>query len=205
MSRNTKEKIMETALILFSQKGYLGTSMNDIASEVGITKGALYKHYESKQAILEAIIKEMERLDAEWAEKYGMPAENVYEGTDGLISPEAIRGFSMSQFRRWTEDTFSSQFRKMLTLEQYRNDFMSRLYQDYLSIGPAHYMAMIFCAMGASEDEALRLAVEFYGPMYFLYSAYDCSNDEEEAIRMLGAHIDEFFEKNLKEAKLKWK
>ena len=48
--KNTKERILEEALKLFSQSGYMGTSMNDIAAELGVTKAALYKHYKSKQA-----------------------------------------------------------------------------------------------------------------------------------------------------------
>lgn len=53
MSGDTKERILETALELFAQSGYLGTSMSDIAKQLGITKGALYKHYKSKQEILD--------------------------------------------------------------------------------------------------------------------------------------------------------
>ena len=41
--KNTKEKILEEALKLFAQSGYMGTSMNDIASKLGVTKAALYK------------------------------------------------------------------------------------------------------------------------------------------------------------------
>ena len=36
--KNTKEKILEEALKLFAQSGYMGTSMNDIASKLGVTK-----------------------------------------------------------------------------------------------------------------------------------------------------------------------
>ncbi len=54
--KNTKEKILEEALKLFAQSGYMGTSMNDIASKLGVTKAALYKHYKSKQEILDRII-----------------------------------------------------------------------------------------------------------------------------------------------------
>ncbi|WP_287054728.1 TetR/AcrR family transcriptional regulator [Treponema sp.] len=73
MSCETKEQIIETALELFSQNGFLGTSMSDIASQLKITKGALYKHYESKQQILEQIIERMAKLDLERAKKYEMP------------------------------------------------------------------------------------------------------------------------------------
>ena len=73
MAGNTKERILETALELFAQSGYLGTSMSDIASELGITKGALYKHYTSKQEILSSIVERMNKMDYERAEEYEMP------------------------------------------------------------------------------------------------------------------------------------
>ena len=44
MAGETKERILEAALELFAQSGYSRTSMNDIAKQLGITKGALYKH-----------------------------------------------------------------------------------------------------------------------------------------------------------------
>ena len=42
MAEGTKERILRTALELFAQNGYLGTSMNDIAGQLGFTKAALY-------------------------------------------------------------------------------------------------------------------------------------------------------------------
>ena len=75
--KNTKERILEEALKLFSQSGYMGTSMNDIAVELGVTKAALYKHYKSKQEILESIVERMNQMDAERAKKYEMPEGNI--------------------------------------------------------------------------------------------------------------------------------
>ena len=49
MAESTKERILETALELFAQNSYLGTSMNDIARQLGFTKAALYKHYTSNR------------------------------------------------------------------------------------------------------------------------------------------------------------
>ena len=73
MAEGTKERILRTALELFAQNGYLGTSMNDIAGQLGITKAALYKHYASKQEILDKIVERMNRMDYERAEAYEMP------------------------------------------------------------------------------------------------------------------------------------
>lgn len=73
MGGETKERILETALELFAQSGYLGTSMSDIAARLGITKAALYKHYAGKQEILDRIVQRMNELDAARAAAYEMP------------------------------------------------------------------------------------------------------------------------------------
>ena len=73
MAEGTKERILETALELFAQNGYLGTSMNDIARQLGFTKAALYKHYTSKQEILDRIVERMNEMDYERAESYETP------------------------------------------------------------------------------------------------------------------------------------
>ena len=63
--KNTKERILDEALKLFAQRGYMGTSMNDIADRLEVTKAALYKHYKSKQEILDSIVEKMNRMDQE--------------------------------------------------------------------------------------------------------------------------------------------
>lgn len=156
MSCETKEQIIKTALELFSQNGFLGTSMSDIASQLKITKGALYKHYESKQQILEQIIERMAKLDLERAKKYEMPETEQKKFAEAYIHipTEKIREYSIAQFRHWTEENFSAKFRKMLTLEQFRSKEMSDLYQNYLGTGPLEYMTKIFKKMTKSKQSA---------------------------------------------------
>ena len=73
MAGNTKERILEVSLELFAQSGYLGTSMSDIAKQLGLTKAALYKHFPSKQSILDQIVAHMNQLDEQRARDYQMP------------------------------------------------------------------------------------------------------------------------------------
>ena len=197
MVGNTKERILETALELFAQSGYLGTSMSDIAGELKITKGALYKHYTSKQEILSSIVERMNKMDYERAEEYEMPeAEPDGFAEAYLHTPiEKIRAYAMAQFDHWTKEHFPSNFRKMLTLEQYRDPKLAKLYHDYLATGPTEYMAAIFRKLTDSDDAAMQLALEFYGPMFLLYSVYDGATDKESIAPRLRAHIDRFIEK----------
>ena len=66
MARKTKEeaartrvRILASALSLFAKKGYDRTTFNDIAARLKLTKGAVYWHFESKQALLVALLDEM--------------------------------------------------------------------------------------------------------------------------------------------------
>ena len=197
MAGETKERILETALELFAQNGYLGTSMNDIAGRLGFTKAALYKHYTSKQEILDRIVERMNEMDYERAESYEMPETQPDGFAEAYLHTpvQKIRIYSMAQFDHWTKEGFSANFRKMLTLEQYRDPALGRLYQNYLSAGPLKYMAEIFLGLTDSDEAAMQLALEFYGPMYLLYSVYDGTEDKAAVAPLLNAHIDRFIRK----------
>lgn len=55
-ARQTRESILRAALDLFSEKGYSRTALNDIARRIGMTRGAVYWHFENKEALLAALI-----------------------------------------------------------------------------------------------------------------------------------------------------
>lgn len=190
----TKERILETALELFAQNGYLGTSMSMIAERLGITKAALYKHYTGKQEILDRIVERMNELDRERAAQYQMPQAEAAQFAKAYLSApaERILAYSTAQFNHWTQEPFPADFRKMLTLEQYRDSEMAQLYQKYLATGPVDYMATIFRGLTDSEENARHLALEFYGPMFLLYSVSDSGADQEQVLSLLDAHIDRF-------------
>ena len=66
MARRTKEeaertrtRILASALALFAKRGYDRTTFNDIAARLNLTKGAVYWHFESKEALLMALLDEM--------------------------------------------------------------------------------------------------------------------------------------------------
>lgn len=202
--KNTKERILEEALKLFAQSGYMGTSMNDIAAKLGVTKAALYKHYTSKQEILDNIVERMNQMDMERAKKYEMPEGNMEEVVEGYKSTalDKIKQFTEVQFLHWTEEEFPSCFRKMLTLEQYRDSEMANLYQNYLAEGPVAYIEAIFAGLTENKKDARQLALNFYGPIFLLYSIYDGADDKQSVVELVEQHVERFskmLEKNLKE------
>ena len=67
MENTTKEKILDAALVSFAENGYRGTNLRDLAAGLGLSKSALYRHYESKEDVWNAIPDRMavaERLAA---------------------------------------------------------------------------------------------------------------------------------------------
>lgn len=188
---DTKERILLSALRLFARDGYEAVSVSSIAAELSITKGALYRHYQSKRDIFDHILARMEQRDAERAGEFGVPEgtkdemEEKYKNT----AVAALIGYSKAQFEYWTEDEFAADFRRMLTIEQYRNAEMGALYQQYLCAGPAGYVADIFAALG--YDAPMERAVRLYAPMHLLYGMYDAAKDKEDVKRLFESCMKE--------------
>jgi len=67
---NTKEVIIKAALKLFLSKGFIQTSMNEIAAEVGVSKPAIYHHFKNKEVLVQAIFDYFSAKMAEWSQEY---------------------------------------------------------------------------------------------------------------------------------------
>ena len=176
---NRKEEILIVALHLFTRDGYEAVSVSQIAGELDMTKGALYRHYKSKRDIFDCIVQRMEQQDGEQAAEYDMPEEEKEKMPEQYenVSLDDLVEYSKSMYEYWTEDDFASAFRKMLTIEQFRSEEMQNLYQQYLVAGPASYVKDLFESIGIinAKDKADR----FYATMHFYYSIYDGAADKE--------------------------
>ena len=195
---DTREKILMTALQLFAKDGYEAVSVRTIAEELGMTKGALYRHYKNKRDIFDCIVKRMIQIDAQRAREYHMPDEGYDSKPDayGNTTLQSIQEYTIEQFRFWTEDEFASCFRKMLTLEQYRNEEMAELYSQCIVAGPVTYMEDLFRELiqkGVLKAEKPRqLAVEYYAPLFLLICTYDKTGKNEDYATILRNHTEHF-------------
>ena len=186
--QDTKEKILLAALRLFAQDGYKAVSVSQIAGALGMTKGALYKHYKNKRDIFRHIVAHMEAQDAQEASEHQVPEGTLAEDTEAYAATpfSHILIYSQSMFHYWTHDPFAAPFRKLLTLEQYRDAEMAQLYQQYLCAGPLGYLGDLFASLG--YDQPQERALTFYAPMFFLYSVYDGQGDTPLLQQLLNAH-----------------
>ncbi|MBQ0072053.1 MAG: TetR/AcrR family transcriptional regulator [Spirochaetales bacterium] len=180
---DTRERILESALDLFSHRGYSGTSMNDIASTLGITKAALYKHYKGKQEILDSIVVKMVEMDGERAEEDGVPEEDKDVSSDGYdtVTLKNIEDFTLGQYDFWTKDSFASRFRRMLILEEYGDEKMMALYQKCLVSGPVDYSKDLFLSLQTrgevKEGNPEAFATRLYSYLFLSLSLFDGGRD----------------------------
>ncbi|MDD6021169.1 MAG: TetR/AcrR family transcriptional regulator [Oscillospiraceae bacterium] len=197
---DTKGKILLTALKLFARDGYEAVSVRNIAEELGITKGALYRHYKNKRDIFDSIVGRMIQIDAQRAKEYQMPVEQYEEMPDSYsnTSLEDIERYTVEQLKFWTEDNFALLFRRMLTLEQYRNAEMAELYNQCIVEGPVSYMEDLFRELTKKgvlkEENPRQLAVEYYAPLFLLISMSDKKGENEEYVEILRNHTKQFIQ-----------
>ena len=184
--RKTKELILQTALRLFAQRGFEAVSVRDIAGELELTAPALYVHFKSKQAILEAILRRMEERDAELSSQDNVPTQSYEKAPESYAKVEMadLVNFTLSMFRYWTEDEFAVQFRHLLTVEQYRDSRFAELFQQYLGSGVIQYLEDIFRANVPDKDPR-QLALSFYSPVFFLIGQYDMMTTKKARAELL--------------------
>ena len=88
---DTKESILKAALGLFVVKGYEAVSVSQIAGTLGMTKGALYKHYKNKRDIFDSIFTYVCELDAERSGKSGVPEKEFSEMPDSFSDCPGVK------------------------------------------------------------------------------------------------------------------
>ena len=201
MKMTTKERILYEGLTLFSEKGYKGTSVKDIADAVGIKDSSLYKHYKSKQEILDVIMASIEEHIGEMSAGFGIPtgedfeqAVSFYEGFD----EEGIVEFSKKIFLFYLKDDMLSKFWRMGTMEQYQNPQVAQSFRRFFFEESIEYQTALFAEMvreGAFVDaDPGVMAMDFYTPIFFLLSKYSGQQGkDEEALEILAKQVKAFY------------
>ena len=193
---NTKQEILEASLELFSMQGFEATSISQIAGAVGIRKASLYSHFESKQAILDALVEEV----LEQYGKHSIFARKDWEkNADSLprTSDEAAQ-MILGQIRYILHDPTISRARKMLVIEQFQNRSLAELqtkqnYSDVLRYFTGLMKQLIRQGVLAEEDPEI-MAAQFCLPISVWINLCDREPDREpEVMALVEKHIRQFF------------
>ena len=187
---NTKKEILLAALDLFSYKGYEATSISQIASAVGIKKASLYSHYESKKAILDALVKEV----LEQYEKHSMfsKEDSFPADIDGVI--EMIK----AQLTFIIHDPFVSKARKLLVIEQFKNEELAKLqtkqnYTDIVSFF-VRLLEQLKNEGVIQGDDTRMMAMQLAFPINVWINLCDRESEREsEVLDLVEGHLRAFF------------
>ena len=195
---NTKQEILESALELFSVQGFEATSISQIASAVGIRKASLYSHFESKQAILDELVKEV-------LEQYG--AHSIFAKTDWgkdsdnlPMTPDDSVQMIKGQIRYILHDPHISKARKMLVIEQFQNPELAKLqtkqnYSDVLGYFTG-FIGQLIRQGVLAEDAPEIMAAQLCLPISVWLGLCDREPEREtEVMELVEKHIRQFFKR----------
>ena len=193
---NTKQEILEASLELFSVQGFEATSISQIAGAVGIRKASLYSHFESKQAILDAIVKDVLEQYGEHSifarANWEKDADNLPLTADGAV--KMVQG----QIRYILHDPVIRRARKMLVIEQFQNPELAKLqtkqnYSDVLGYFTGLVKQLIRRGVLADDDPQI-MAAQFCLPISVWINLCDREPEREtEVMELVSRHIRQFF------------
>ena len=190
MASNTKERILDAALELFSQNGYAGTNIRELSASLGLVKSGVYKHYESKEAIWNALL---DQMTAYYADHFGS-AEHLPPVPD---SPEALTRLTMQMVNITVHDKKIVMTRKVLTLEQFRDDRARELATKHFLTGLTEIFTHIFAGMMDKgfirRDDPAMLAFAYTTPISALIRLCDREPEKtEEVMAQIEAFVRHF-------------
>lgn len=171
---NTKEKIFDVALDLFSKKGYDSVSLREIAEEVGIKKSSIYSHYPSKEAILISIFEYFTDL-FEYDEL--LNSKELVLATDNEIltqNPEMFYHIGSEAIKEMFSNERNLKIWKLIFIQMHYNEKIRVFFQNEILLKPLLFWEEFFTIL--KEKEIIRkdcnpklLAKEYYSyPIYLL-------------------------------------
>ena len=170
MANDTKERILAAALEMFSQNGYAGTNIRELSASLGLVKSGVYKHFESKEAIWNALLDEM---IAYYGEHFGS-AEHLPPVPDSL---EELVRMTMQMVNFTVHDEKIVMTRKLLSTEQFRDERARKLATKHFLTGLTDMFTGLFTGMMEKglirKDDPKMLAFAYTAPISALIHLCD--------------------------------
>ena len=196
---NTKQEILEASLELFSVQGFEATSISQIADAVGIRKASLYSHFESKQAILDALVKNVLTQYAAHSIFANADWENDEDTQDKqMMTPHWAAQMIRGQINFILHEPHISMARKMLTIEQFQNPELAKLQtkQNYTDVMRYFTGLMKYLIRHGvlTEDDPEIMAAQLCLPVSMWINLCDREPErEQEVMELVEKHIQQFF------------
>ena len=177
MAKDTKQKILEAALDMFSKNGYAGTNMRELMASIGYAKSSTYRHFESKEELWNTLL---DAMIAYYEERFGSP-ERLPPVPDSL---EELVSMTIRMVRITTQDETIVKTRKVLTLEQFRDERARDLATKHFVTGLTEMFTVIFAGMMEKgllrRDDPAMVAFAYTMPISALIHLCDREPEKTE-------------------------
>ena len=195
MEKTTKEKILDAALELFSQKGYKGASVRMISSKVGIRESALYNHFKNKEDILNTIVSTLSSSSLSFLSS-GKPLEESAKKGKSFLR-EFATSFKLLSYDEKSEKFFRFMMIELMQNRNIRDIFLNDFHQTHLKILSQAFFLMMQEGLIRSCDPML-MAREFLSPLFFYRMQATLlridDNNTSSVATLFEKHIDFFWE-----------
>ncbi len=177
MAKDTKERILMAALDMFSQNGFAGTNIRELTASLGLGKSSMYRHFEGKEEIWNALLDE---LIAYYEARFGSP-EHLPPVPDSL---EELVVMTMRMVNFTVHDETIVKTRKMLSIEQFRDERARDLATKHFLTGLSEMFSRIFAGMIDKgllrRDDPKMLAFAYTAPISALIHLCDREPEKTE-------------------------
>lgn len=186
----TKERILDSALTLFAEKGYDGVGVDLIAEKAGLKGPSIYKHFKSKEEILDVLI---EKVESYYEKNFGSEIHlgKIPSSMDELID------ISLKRIKFTLNDEKIIKTRRILTMEQFRSSRIAKLATKYSVEGIQGMYSKIFQGMMDAgilrKDDPVMLSMSFAAPITLLIQKCDREPQRrQEVMEQINAYLNHF-------------
>ena len=181
---NTKDKILDVSLSMFSISGYEAVSIRDICGAVGIKESSLYYHFRNKQDILDSLMHKYEN-------HISSLLHILQSASDPKEGEPSLDWLNIYFFDQYLFDPFSNRMMRLMLIEQFHNERIRAAYERWLFVEPYQIQTSVFTMLAKiglmSEEDAARTGHTFFATTTMLTFKYllngDLTQERKDAFR----------------------
>lgn len=194
----TKQKILDVALDLFSKNGFSAVSIRDICKVVNIKESSVYYHFKNKQAILDELLQNFESIATGLMSQLEQALTITQTTIDGNLFEQTCNCF----FEKYLMDEYCNKIIRLLSIEHFSNYEMQKIYNYWIFDKPLNFQTKVFSmliSIGIIKiTDSKYLAIKFYAPIYLFAQQWlfcgTLTDKHKQFFRENAyAHINNFF------------
>ena len=137
---DTKQKILNVSLDLFSQKGFSAVSIRDICAQVNIKESSVYYHFKNKQAIFDELLHRFEQVATDMM----IRLEQSLSVQSCFMEKPFYQTVCDTFFENYFMDDFCNKIMRLLLIEQFGNSEVQKIYDCWMFEKPLEFQSKVF-------------------------------------------------------------